>query len=106
MKKPPKRYETANQIRDEIDACKERVRHKLAAAEAYDIEASNLFKAGHPYEEDAAFKREQGKVLRRQAHRIETKRIPKLSEKLAEFNTELLPGVIPDGDRSVTRRLK
>lgn len=104
--KKVRRFDTSQQIEDEIDLARKHIDHKLAVAQAYDIEADNLFKVGHPFSEDAVFKREQAKVLRRQAYRIETKRIPKLREKLAEFKTELLPGVITDGDRSLPRKLK
>lgn len=103
--KKPRRFETSQQIEDEIEACKERARHKMRVAHTLDMEADVLFQH-HEESELGVFKREQAKKVRHQAYRIENVRIPKLSQKLAEFKTDLLPGVITNGDRSIPRKIK
>lgn len=99
-KKPKKRYFTANQIRDEIDRYKTKAQKLMDSAAAYDLKADELYKI-NSWSEDASFAREQAKKLRRSAERINEKRLPYLSQKLAEFCTEVIPSIIPDGDRSV-----
>lgn len=99
-KKPKARYFTANQIRDKIDQYKRRQRALMDSAAALEYRADLLIK--HPLTaEDAVFAREQAKKKRRASARIEDKSLVKLKEKLAEFNTETIPGIIPGGDRSV-----
>lgn len=99
-RKTRKRYLTANQIRDEIDKYKEKHRRFLEQAEGLELSADEFARTENGAE-DAAYKREQAKKCRRSAQRIMEDRIPKLKQKLAEFATELLPGIITDGDRSI-----
>jgi len=101
---PKKRFLTAQQISREIDECKLKLQRLLDRASSYDLQADTLFKAGPGLKEDAVYHREQAKKMRRSAFRIEKKRLPFLARKLAAFNTELLPGVIQDGDRSVSAK--
>lgn len=96
-----KRFLTANQIRDEIDKYKEKAERLRQSAEAYELKAKELRKAGPSLEEDAKCAEEQAKKNWASIKRIKESRLPKLKEKLAEWSTELLPGVIADGDRSI-----
>jgi hypothetical protein len=100
-KKPKRRFETANQIRDEIDKYKAKANKLMDSAAAYDLKADELFKTGNlEVAPDAEFARETAKKRRRSAARIMERRLPKLKDKLAEFATELLPGKVVE-DRSV-----
>jgi hypothetical protein len=101
-KTKPKRFLTAQSITREIDLYKLKLQRLLDRASSFDMQADDLFKSG--LTEDATYHREQAKKMRRAAFRIEKKRLPFLARKLAAFNTELLPGVITDGDRSVSAR--
>ena len=88
-----KRYKSANQIRDSIDEAKKKFDHLLELASVQEG-------LGHDME---------AKKLRISARRIKDNKLDVLKEKLAEFCTDLLPGVITDGDRSIpvsTRKTK
>lgn len=87
-----KRYETANQIRDDIDRWKAKAQKLMDSAAALDIVADALFRSGPKWAEHAAFKREQAKKKRRSAGRIMDRKLVHLKDKLSEFMTEPLPG--------------
>lgn len=95
-KKPKRRYYTPQEITRDIDKAKERLRHHLAVADALDVEADMLYKAGPKFSVEASMKRNEAEKNRKSAYRLENKRIPFLSQKLAEFQTIPLSGVIPD----------
>lgn len=103
-KVPKKRYRSAQDITREIDLYKQKLQRLLDRASSFDLQADELFKAGPGLHEDATYHREQAKKMRRSAFRIEKIRLPFLSQKLAEFQTELLPGVITDGDMSISSK--
>lgn len=104
MKEKPKRkkrrYFTANEIRDAIDLYKVKAQKFSESADAYDLKADELFRTNDPkLAEDAGFAREIAKKRRRSANRIKDKKLPYLAQKLAEWSTDLLPGM--GSDRSV-----
>ena len=100
--KPKKRYQTCNEIRDEIERYQQKALRFVQQAEALELSAKELAKSAL-HGEAAAYNRTQAAKARRSAQRIHDKRLPLLKQKLAEWNTELLPGVITDGDRSIPR---
>jgi len=99
-KRNKKRYETANAIRDEIDRCRTAVVKLQQTAEAMEIQAAEYFKIPEMVE-DAAYRKEQAKRARKKAARLNDIRLVKLKDKLSEFMTQTLPGIIPDEDRSI-----
>lgn len=103
-KREKKRWMTANQIRDAIDEYKARAQNLMDTAATQDLKADRLYETQDPrLAEDASFAREQAKKMRRSAQRIYEIKLVKLKQRLAEWSTELLPGVISDGDRSIQR---
>jgi hypothetical protein len=86
-------------ITREIDSYKLKLQRLLDRAASFDLQADQLFKSG--LSEDGVYHREQAKKLRRSAFRIEKKRLPYLSQKLAEFLTPQLPA-IDNGDKSIS----
>lgn len=99
-KKPKKRFLTANQIRDEIDAYKAKAIRLQQTAEALELASRELMKVPEMVE-DAKFKMSQASKAHRASARIREVRLVKLKQKLSEFETQLLPGVIGDNDRSI-----
>ena len=95
-KKPKRRYETANEIRDEIDRQLAKARKFLETAEAYEQKAEMLRQDGGPWVEDAKFAMVLAGKARRSANRIKEKKLTVLKDKLAEWGTEPMKGVIPD----------
>jgi L-lactate utilization protein LutB len=80
-----KRFTSAQQISAEIDKRKKEFNHLLDLAQV----------------QEGLNRHEDAKKLRVKARQIKDNQLDMLKEKLAEFNTELLPGVIKDGDRSI-----
>jgi hypothetical protein len=80
-----KRYHSVTQIKTAIDKAKVRFEKKLATAIVHEL-------AGRPID---------AKKRRIEARRIKDNQLDILKQKLSEFCTELLPGVITDGDRSI-----
>lgn len=97
--KKKKRYFTPNQIRDEIDRYIDKMRKCEDSAQAYEHKARQFKEAGDWIQ--AEFDEKQAEIYRKKAKRIKDVRLVHLKQKLAEMNTELLPGVISDKDRSV-----
>ena len=95
------RYNTANDIRDKIDKYKAKAQKLMDSAAAMDLKATEFFKAGTEFAEDAAWHREQAKKKRKQAARIRDNTLETLKAKMAEFQTMIMPGIITDGDRSI-----
>ena len=88
-----KRYYTANQIRDDIDKWKAKAQKLRDAGAALDRKADMLFACGDVLlRADANYARETAEKRRASAGRIETRKLVKLKEKLAEFLTDPLPG--------------
>lgn len=88
-----KRYNTANEIRDDIDKFKLKQQKLMDSAAALDAKADSLFKTGDAaLAEDAVFAREQAKKKRASALRIERRKLVQLKNKMAEFLTPTLPG--------------
>lgn len=98
MKKPQKRYETANQIRDAIDKYRAKAQKLRDSAHALDLVAEQFAAVGGQSEQ-VAFNRDQADKKRESASRIERKTLTKLKDKLAEFNTNLMPFM--GDDRSI-----
>jgi len=98
-----RRYETSQEIEEEIDHCKAKARTLLERAEGLDYSASQLFKMDG-YEVDAKRKRDEADKCRVQASGLIDGRIPKLGRKLAEFKTVPMEPIIGN-DRSVPVRL-
>ena len=88
-----KRYKSANAIRDAIDEAKAKFDLLIERSEVQEGLGKDM----------------EAKKLRIFARRIKDNKLDVLKEKLAEFCTDLLPGVITDGDRSIpvsTRKTK
>jgi hypothetical protein len=98
--KAKKRFQTPNQIRDEIDKFKDKALRFVQQAEGLELAAKELVKSPVTYE-DGVFKREQAKKCRASARRIHEVKLRQLKEKLAEMNTNLIPGILDPMDRSV-----
>ena len=98
-----KRYQNELQILQDVEKARKDLSRHLAAADNYDIVAAHQFRAGPNHVENAGFNREQAKKCRRKAYRIENNRLPFLKQKLAEFQTPMLPA-IDDGDPSISAR--
>lgn len=98
-KRTKKRFLTANQIRDEIDAYKLKYQKFTDQAAALDMKADEMARQGFD-SESINWNREQAKRVRATAARIKEVRLVKLKEKLAEWMTPQLPG-LDNGDRSV-----
>lgn len=103
MSKSKKRFETSQSICRRIDAEKQRAYEIRLEADAKQQRYKLLLPSQHPEEiKERDFCRMEANKLFKSAERIETVVLPKLSAKLAEFNTNLLPGVTDD--RSVPVR--
>ena len=85
-----KRFNTANEIRDAIDAAKKKFNHLLDLAESAEALGKTI----------------EARNNRIKARQIKDNQLDILKNKLAEFCTDLLPGVCPDGDRSIPRSSK
>jgi hypothetical protein len=109
MNKIKKRYRHAREINYAIDRYKLKAQKLRDSASALDMQADEMIKpqnSGRWNREQITFNREQAKKKRQAAGRIEERTLSKLKEKLAEWQTDLLPGVITDGDRSIPARLR
>lgn len=96
-KRTRRRYETANQIRDDIDRFKAKQKRHMERAAALDLTADEWIKyGGNQSPEDISWNREQAKKCRRSAQRIETVKLVKLKQKLAEFQTATMTGIVSD----------
>jgi len=95
------RYNTSNDIRDRIDLYKDKMQKLLNSAAALDMKAAEFFKAGPTFREDAIWHQEEAKKKRKQAGRIRDNTLGTLKSKMAEFQTEIMPDIITDGDRSI-----
>jgi hypothetical protein len=101
-KKTRRRFDTPQAIYDEIDKSKTKAVGLIRQAEVLEAEAKEIASRNNPNNAELiGFKREQAKKLRAQYGRIMNKRLPYLSQKLAELNTNPMPGII--SDRSVER---
>lgn len=90
--KKKRRYNTANDIRDDIE------RYNLEQAEELEREVKRLVMRDDPkLAELIGFKREQAKKLRKKSNRIMDKKMQHLKEKLAEWSTPPLPGTGIEG---------
>lgn len=98
-----RRYETPQEIEEEIDRCKRKARMLLERAEGLDYSASQLFKMDG-YEIDAKLKRDEADRTRTQASGLIDGRIPKLGRKLAEMKTIPMQAIIGN-DQSVPVRM-
>lgn len=93
MKKTKRRYESHTQIIDEIERYKVKMQRLLERSLLLESKAMLLvLQNDGRWNEDIALKRKEAAKLRRSAFRIENHKLPYLKQKLAEFNTELLPG--------------
>ena len=101
-KRTKRRFNSTNQIRDEIDRWKAKAGAYNASADMLEIKAADLYKQGPEWTEEANYAKEMAKKKRASAGRIESRKLVKLKEKMAEFNTNLLPGIIADNERSVS----
>lgn len=97
-KKPKKRFESISQIHDEIDRYKRKAKKLQDTADALDIKADALARSENAElnAELIGFTRAQARKHRTTVFNIENKKMAKLKEKLAEFQTAIIPGVVPD----------
>lgn len=85
-----KRYTTKQQILDDIDHAKSEAEKLRRDAEKIDEAANALFRVDNMVEE-AVLKRQEAMRLRTKAGNLLEIRCRKLSQKLAEFETAVLP---------------
>lgn len=96
--KKKRRYNTANDIRDDIERYKRKAVQCLEQAEELEREVKRLVIRDDPkLAELIGFKREQAKKLRKKSNRIMDKKMQHLKEKLAEWSTPPLPGTGVEG---------
>lgn len=97
-KRTKKRFESISQINDEIDRYKRKAKKLQEAADALDIKADTIARSENAElnVELIAFTRLQASRHRRSVFNIENKKMAELKGKLAEFQTQILPGVVPD----------
>lgn len=97
MTRKPKRFETRNQIVDSIQKYKDKIVSLHAEADKLEVEANAIFKADQSeLFEDAKYKIEHCKRLRKRALNIADKKIPALIHTLSAFDTEIMPSIIQD----------
>jgi len=103
-KKPPRRFNTANEIRAEIDRYRAKARKLLAEADQLEEKAKELLGSeGHNekwVKEQYGFNLDWAYKKRASASRIEEKTMVRLKNKLSEWMTPQIPG-IDNGDRSI-----
>lgn len=94
---PKKRFETSQSICRRIDEEKRRAHGLRIEADAQRQRYQMLLRSDHPDDiKERDWCKVESEKLFRSAERIESVQLPKLSAKLAEFNTNLLPGVTDD----------
>ena len=96
-KRVKRRYNTANEIRDDIDKYKAKAIRLTEQAEDEERYAKKFLEAGPDHKEDYAFCKEKAKKLRRSSARIVDKKLVYLKEKMAEWQTPPLPGTGIEG---------
>lgn len=98
MKKPKKRYEHISQINDEIDRYRRKAKKLQEKAEALDIKADTIARStgAELNAELIGFTRLHAAKLRRSVFNIENKKMVALKQKLAEFQTQIMPGIVAD----------
>lgn len=95
--KKSKRYSTEAQILTDIDRAHERIRGQLSKAESLEASSVSLLRCGSPdMIESAKMKQSEADKLRRNTNLIIDRTLPHLKQKLAEFKTMTLPGVVSD----------
>lgn len=99
-KKPKKRFETANQIRDEIDRQLAKRDRLIAEAEKVEDDARFFASLGPQHIEQQKYLEVQAKKLRASANRILDTKLVHLKHKLSEWMTDPLPHV-GINDRSI-----
>lgn len=103
-----KRYTTEAQIIAVIDRERQRAIDMLSEAESLEATARELIKIPEMVE-DAGFKRDEARALRKASARIIDTKLPKLGAKLAELKTAPLinlDGRDGIGDESASVKLK
>lgn len=90
-----KRFTEEAQIIAEIDRCHAKSKEWFTMAEEWDAEADQLFKEGERIEY-AKELRELAKAKRTRAYNLVHKKAKYYGEKLSEFRTATIQGVVPD----------
>lgn len=97
MKKQKRRYTHEGQIEVDIEKAKQRAKKLHAEAEMLMDSAREHFKKETAWDvEQGIFLREKAGKLKTTAGNLTSKKIPYLAQKLAEFKTMTLPGMVPD----------
>lgn len=96
MKKPKRRYTHTGQIEVDINKARQKANDLLKSAESQEAYLWGLCVQGKLSTEEFAFEMAKVDKLRTRANNLMEKRIPYLIEKMAEFNTRLLPGILDD----------
>lgn len=90
-----KRWLTSQAIQQKIREERERFNALIAESEAHRLAFKKMIKIPRPwstdYSEAVGFEKKQAEKKAKQAERIEKTKIPKLIEKIQEFETNLLP---------------
>lgn len=92
-KRTKKRYNTANDIRDDIERYLAKMKRFQEIAEGLEVRADLMMRTGDNMVENSAYCRKQADKARRSAARIQEVKLKRLKEKLSEWMTPPLPGV-------------
>ena len=96
MKRPKKRFNSREEILAEIDRYKIKFQRHMDRAQAFDVAADEYIICGTSDPEQIGYNREQAKKCRKSAYNIENNKLVKLKQKLAEFDTTTMNGIIND----------
>lgn len=99
MSKTKKRWETSQAIQQKIAELRENINQLISESESHNRTFQELIRRPRPRDKEAAkdheaqieWEQKQRDIKKRKAKRTEETTIPKLIERLAEFNTNLLP---------------
>jgi hypothetical protein len=107
MKTGPQRYNTEPAILAAMDAVQHRIKLKLLAADVVEAEIRRVrAESNAKWSEYILDLRQQHDKLLAQVARLNKRSMKRLSTKLAEFRTMILPGIVADGSVPVRFRLK
>lgn len=88
-----KKYTTSTQIEKDIDSAYKKIAKAKAVAQEH-LDCESLL-VGTTALDELRQHREAADKMFRKIKRLETVRLPKLKEKLQEFNTLSMPGILP-----------
>lgn len=96
MKRPKKRFNSREEILAEIDRWKAKAQRLMERAASFDLTADEFAKYGSDNPNDIPWHREKAKACRKSVYRIEKDRLSRLKQKLSEFETKPMKGIVDD----------